>query len=102
LFENGIDGARRIPGSPGMRPVLPNTRREEVESFRQQVEPIDMIGCTDITAIAGRVEELSRRRPDRHAPRARSPLPHGGEVTPACAPRRHCRIRSRSTRPGIW
>lgn len=59
LFENGIDENNRIPGSPGMRPVLPNTSRDEVQAFRQQVEPVDMIGCTDIPAIHARVAELA-------------------------------------------
>lgn len=64
LFKNGIDAAKRIPGSPGMRPVLPNTTPEEVEAFRRQVEPVDMIGCTAIAAIAAKVEELSARGPE--------------------------------------
>jgi tetrahydromethanopterin S-methyltransferase subunit A len=82
LFKNGVDGARRIPGSPGMRPMLPNTKPEEVEAFRQQVEPVDMIGCTEIAPIAARVEELSARTPDRTSA---FPLPPGldaRETTP--------------------
>lgn len=65
LFKNGVDAAKRIPGSPGMRPVLPNTTPEEVEAFRGQVQPVDMIGCTDIASIAARVEALSNRPPER-------------------------------------
>jgi tetrahydromethanopterin S-methyltransferase subunit A len=83
LFKNGVDAARRIPGSPGMRPMLPNTRPEEVEAFRQQVEPVDMIGCTEIAPIAARVEELSARRPDRAMT---PPLPLGLNA-PQTAPR---------------
>lgn len=80
LFKNGIDQTRRIPGSPGMRPVLPNTRPEEVEAFRQQVEPVDMIGCTDIATIAARVGELSRRAPKRGTAAPRSALPDRGDA----------------------
>ena len=65
LFRNGIDPNRRIAGSPGMRPTLPNPEPAEVETFRQQVEPVDMIGCTDIACIAARIEELSHRAPHR-------------------------------------
>ncbi|MCC6355418.1 MAG: DUF4346 domain-containing protein [Verrucomicrobiae bacterium] len=61
LFRSGIDARGRIPGAPGMRPVLPNTTPDEVEAFRRQVEPVDMIGCTDAALIAAKVRELSGR-----------------------------------------
>lgn len=60
LCANGIDERRRVRGSPGMRPVLPNTSAAEVQAFREQVQPIDMIGCTDVLAIHARVAELAR------------------------------------------
>ena len=60
LFENGIDENNKIPGSPGMRPVLPNTTAREVMAFREQVEPIDMIGCTDVATIHTKVTELAQ------------------------------------------
>lgn len=60
LFKNGMDDSKRIPGSPGMRPILPNTSAAEVDAFREQVEPIDMIGCTDVRAIHARVAELAQ------------------------------------------
>lgn len=63
LFENGIDDKKNIVGSPGMRPVLPNTNYEEVEAFRGQVEPVYMIGCTDVAKIHARVNELNRSAP---------------------------------------
>ncbi len=58
LFANGIDENNKIPGAPGMRPILPNTSADEAQAFRKQVEPIDMIGCTDVSAIHARVVEL--------------------------------------------
>ena len=67
LFENGIDGNQRIPESPGMRPMLPNTSAEEVEAFRNQVEPVVMIGCTDVEQIREKVCELAARTPDTPA-----------------------------------
>ncbi len=63
LFENGIDQEQRIPGSPGMRPMLPNTSIEEVEAFRSQIEPVVMIGCTDVNLIHDKVRELASRAP---------------------------------------
>ena len=61
LFENGIDSEKRIPGSPGMRPMFPNTSAKEVAAFRQQVEPVVMIGCTDVAEIHAKVQELAAR-----------------------------------------
>jgi tetrahydromethanopterin S-methyltransferase subunit A len=67
LFKNGIDEGKRIAGSPGMRPMLPNTSFEEVEAFRSQVEPVVMIGCTDVDEIHAKVRELAARVPETAA-----------------------------------
>ena len=64
LFANGIDADRKIPESPGMRPMLPNTSAEEVEAFRAQVEPVLMIGCSDVAEIHAKVAELAARVPE--------------------------------------
>ncbi|HEY5733738.1 MAG TPA: hypothetical protein VIU36_03155 [Gammaproteobacteria bacterium] len=64
LFENGMDEHHRIMGSPGMRPVLPNTSLEEVHAFRQQIKAIDMIGCTDVSSIHRKISELADSTPD--------------------------------------
>jgi tetrahydromethanopterin S-methyltransferase subunit A len=71
LFANGIDENHRIPEAPGMRPILPNTSAAEVRAFREQVQPINMIGCTDVAAIHARVKELASNT--QPAP----PGPHG-------------------------
>jgi len=63
LFENGVDEKNRIIGSPGMRPVLPNTSSDEVREFRERIEPIDMIGCTDVAEIHGKIAELAAAAP---------------------------------------
>ena len=67
LFKNGIDEDKRIPESPGMRPMLPNTSVEEVAAFRSQVEPVLMIGCTDIDRIHDKVRDLAARAPESPA-----------------------------------
>jgi tetrahydromethanopterin S-methyltransferase subunit A len=64
LFENGMDAEKRIPGSPGMRPMLPNTTPEEVAAFCAQVEPVVMIGCMDVDEIHAKVRELAARTPE--------------------------------------
>lgn len=64
LFEYGMDEHHRIIGSPGMRPVLPNTNLEEVRAFRQQIKAIDMIGCTDLASIQRKICELADTSPD--------------------------------------
>lgn len=68
LFENGIDDDNRIIGSPGMRPILPNTTAQEVEEFRRRIEPVDMIGCTKVATIQKRVAELADFVPSGEAP----------------------------------
>jgi tetrahydromethanopterin S-methyltransferase subunit A len=59
LFEHGVDEQHRVINSPGMRPVLPNTSHEEIETFRKQVVPVDMIGCNEIEKIHKKIEELA-------------------------------------------
>jgi len=73
LFENGIDENNRIPGAPGMRPVLPNTSAAEAQAFCEQVVPIDMIGCTDVSAIHAQVVELAQMAVTKPASEVRLP-----------------------------
>lgn len=60
LGENGIDEKARVIGSPGKRPFLRNVTKEEVESFRNQVEVVNMISCEDETRIVEKINELSQ------------------------------------------
>jgi tetrahydromethanopterin S-methyltransferase subunit A len=59
LAANGVDAGMRVIGSPGKRPVLRNVNRQEVESFRKQVQVVDLIGCEDVETIAEKIRELS-------------------------------------------
>jgi tetrahydromethanopterin S-methyltransferase subunit A len=61
LAENGIDPNGRVIGSTGKRPVLRNVTREEVETFRQQIQVVDLIGCEDIDRITSLVQELAQQ-----------------------------------------
>ncbi len=67
LSENGVDSDGRVVGSPGKRPILRNVTTEEIKTFHEQVEMIDMIGCNSPEEIGLRVEGLFRKTP---APRA--------------------------------
>ena len=59
LAENGVDEGMKVIGSPGKRPILGNVSRQEVESFRKQVQVVDLIGCEDVETIAKKMRELS-------------------------------------------
>ena len=60
LWENGVDDAMKVIGSPGRHPVLRNVTREEVEAFRMQVKVVDAIGCEDMNRISEKLRELSQ------------------------------------------
>lgn len=59
LAANGVDDSMRVIGSPGKRPILHNVTRDEVETFRRQVQVVDMIGCADAGKIVARLQQLS-------------------------------------------
>ena len=61
LFENGVNDRMRIAGANGKRPILANTSMQAVAAFTQQIEIVDMIGCTDVEAIAAKIEELAAK-----------------------------------------
>jgi tetrahydromethanopterin S-methyltransferase subunit A len=63
LFENGINEKGKIIGSPGMRPVLPNTTVDEVNRFTGQLELVDMIDCMDVDKISEKIKDLAARSP---------------------------------------
>ncbi len=63
LKENGIDKDKRIIGARGGMPILKNLNPEDIDIFRQQVEPVDMSGETDTARILARVNELFDKDP---------------------------------------
>lgn len=58
LSANGVDEKMRVIGSKGKRPILRNVTANEVESFRKQVQVVDMIGCEDNETIVKKIKEL--------------------------------------------
>jgi tetrahydromethanopterin S-methyltransferase subunit A len=63
LKDNGVDGDKRIIGAKGGMPILKNLQSEDIERFRQQVEPIDMSGETDVVKILAKTNELFDSNP---------------------------------------
>ena len=65
LSKNGVDEQMRVIGSTGKKPILRNVSVEEINSFRNQVEIVDMIGCSDENIIADKIKELASK-PSAH------------------------------------
>lgn len=63
LARNGIDEHGRIIGAKGKRPVLRNISRETVEHFRRTIRVVDLIGTSDVDAVAAAVMTCSQSNP---------------------------------------
>lgn len=95
LIRAGLEENGRIRGAQGKRPIIKNVGREQVETFRHRLQVVDMIGTTDIEAIAGSIAEVAANdpaRPKKSWPqRLRCPFS-----------RRRSPRASSPTRPAIW
>ena len=60
LAANGVDAKGRVMGSSGKRPILRNVSLDEINTFRQQVQVIDLIGCESLDEIADQIATLAR------------------------------------------
>jgi len=58
LSANGVDERMHVIGSKGKRPILRNVTAKEVESFRKQVQVVDMIGYEDVETIVDKIRGL--------------------------------------------
>ncbi len=58
LAENGLDENNRVIGSKGKKPILRNVSRAEIETFRQQMRVVDLIGCESLDRIGEKIAEL--------------------------------------------
>ncbi|BAE50007.1 Tetrahydromethanopterin S-methyltransferase [Paramagnetospirillum magneticum AMB-1] len=65
LAENGVDEAMRVIGSPGKRPILRNVTPDEVATFRQRVQIIDLIGEIDPGRIIAAIEQHNTPAPQK-------------------------------------
>ena len=59
LSKKGVDKNMKVMGAPSGRAYLANVSSEEIESFRKQVQIVDMIGCEDVESIVEKIKELS-------------------------------------------
>lgn len=59
LKEHGVDATMRVLQATSRRPVLKNLTMLDIANFRQQVEIINLIGCTVPDAIFTAVRECS-------------------------------------------
>lgn len=59
LHRNGLDDRRRVVGSRGPEPFLPNVRDDELDRFRRRIRLIDMIGELDPDRILERARGLA-------------------------------------------
>lgn len=57
LYKNGLDKSNRIIGAKGNMPILKKLSKEEVEAFRKQIMPINLIGESDPKIINNKVME---------------------------------------------
>ena len=67
LAKNGVDKKMKVIDTQGKRPILANTTMEEVNSFRNQVEIIDMINCEDLPTILTVLEEVADKAMAEHS-----------------------------------
>ncbi len=63
LAANGVDDRGRVIGSLGKRPVLRNVSRAEIDTFRQQVQIADLMGCENVDEIGARITALAESSP---------------------------------------
>lgn len=61
LSQNGVDGKLRVVGSTAKKPILRNVSVEEINSFRNQVEVVNMIGCSDENLIVNKIKEIASK-----------------------------------------
>ena len=65
LFDNGIDPEGRVVGAQGYEPVLRNLPREQIDTFRRQVELVGWTGEQELALLQERISGLTARNPGR-------------------------------------
>jgi tetrahydromethanopterin S-methyltransferase subunit A len=61
LLDSGVTDEMLIADAPGRQPVLANATQGNVQTFREQVEYVDLIGCTDAETVRKTVVETAER-----------------------------------------
>lgn len=60
LLEKGVNENMEVIESCGRRPILRNVTISEIETFREQVRVVDMIGCEDTKKLITQINKLSK------------------------------------------
>lgn len=63
LVDSGVDENYKIIGAKGTIPFVKNLTKEQIESFREQVKIVDLIGCEDIPTILAKADECEKNNP---------------------------------------
>jgi tetrahydromethanopterin S-methyltransferase subunit A len=63
LSNNGVDDKMRVIGSTAKKPILRNVSIEEINYFRNQVEVVNLIGCSDDNIIIDEIKKLAMLAP---------------------------------------
>ncbi len=61
LAENGVDHQGRVIQAPGKRPILRNVTVADIQTFRERIQVVDMIGCEVPDQIIAKIQELSQQ-----------------------------------------
>ena len=62
LSKNGVDDKMRVIGSTAKKPILRNVSVEEINSFINQVEVVNMIGYSDDNLIINEIKKLALKK----------------------------------------
>ncbi len=65
LIENGVDENKRIISAKGNMPYLRNLDKETIETFREQVIPVNLMEETNGKKIEKVIDELLKIRPQK-------------------------------------
>jgi tetrahydromethanopterin S-methyltransferase subunit A len=85
LLEGGVDERGRIRGARGKRPIIRNVRNDQVEAFREQMEPVILIGEKREERVMEEIASCASRSP---GPFDEAPEESGVETVQAEEPRR--------------
>jgi tetrahydromethanopterin S-methyltransferase subunit A len=62
LVSDGVHEGR-IVGAKGPMPLVKNLSKDEIDTFRRQIEIVDLIGCEDIDEVLHFVDECNKNKP---------------------------------------
>jgi tetrahydromethanopterin S-methyltransferase subunit A len=61
LAANGVDQEGRVIDAPGKRPILRNVTVADIQTFRERIQIVDMMGCENPAEIVAKIQDLSQQ-----------------------------------------